>query len=98
MAYMELRAACLAAGASLPPPLTVLRFADLPKFRSTDYDWYLAVNPNGKVPTLVDASNHVTMWDSCAIVAYLSGTACHAFVAVPSLVISCVLIKHLPGI
>jgi hypothetical protein len=72
---MEMRAAAQAAGAPLPPPLTVLRFADMLKFRSTDYEWYLAVNPNGKVPTLVDATQRVTMWDSCAIVAYLCGTA-----------------------
>jgi len=32
---------------------------------------YLAINPNGKVPTLVDGKR--TMWESNAILAYLAG-------------------------
>ena len=32
---------------------------------------YLAINPNGKVPTLVDGTR--TMWESNAILAYLAG-------------------------
>jgi glutathione S-transferase len=72
MVYIELRLAALAAGVAPPPPLTVLRFADMSKFRTTDYDWYLAINPNGKVPTLCDAETKVTMWDSCAMYVHKS--------------------------
>ena len=56
---------------ALPPPLIVIRFADKVKWRNTVYDWYIKINPNGKVPTLCDAAAGVTIWDSCAIVGYL---------------------------
>lgn len=76
MFYIELRAALLACGREPPPPLAIVRFKDVDKFRNTDYDWYLAINPNGKVPTLVDSAAcadtaPIVMWDSCAICSYL---------------------------
>jgi glutathione S-transferase len=33
--------------------------------------WYLAINPNGKVPSLIDGDK--TIWESNAILAYLAG-------------------------
>jgi glutathione S-transferase len=75
MFYIELRAALLACGREPPPPLAIVRFKDVDAFRNTDYDWYLAINPNGKVPTLVDSAAGdqppIVMWDSCAICSYL---------------------------
>lgn len=72
--YAQHSQACLEAGVDVPPPLTVLRFADMKKWRSTSYAWYAAVNPNEKVPTLCDPQHGVCMWDSCAITAYLGDT------------------------
>lgn len=81
MFYIELRAALLASGLEPPPPLAIVRFKDVEAFRNTDYDWYLAINPNGKVPTLVDSAAiagtgqaPIVMWDSCAICSYLLET------------------------
>ena len=40
------------------------------QFGGNDQDWYLAMNPNGLVPTLDDEG--VVLWESNAIVRYLS--------------------------
>lgn len=36
------------------PPLTVHEFMDVNKFRNDKPDWFLEINPNGKVPTVID--------------------------------------------
>jgi glutathione S-transferase len=46
-------------------------YVDMDKFRQEKSAEYLALNPNGKVPLLVDEINGVNVWESCAIVYYL---------------------------
>src|SRR5689334_23356286 len=41
------------------------------KFGKNNEPWYLALNPNGRVPLLVDGS--FTLWESNTIVRYLAG-------------------------
>jgi glutathione S-transferase len=66
-----LRAYDLAGKRSLIPDLEINQFVDVKDFRENKRDWYISLNVNGKVPTLVDSTSHITMWDSCAIVNYL---------------------------
>jgi len=51
------------------PPLQVTVFDE--SFRTHKPAWYLALNPNGKVPTLVHGDR--VIWDSVAICVYLLG-------------------------
>ena len=47
---------------------------ELPEdFRETKPEWYLQLNPNGKVPFLVDPASGASLFESCAIVLYLAG-------------------------
>ena len=46
---------------------------ELPEdFRETKPQWYLQLNPNGKVPFLVDPETGTSFFESCAIVLYLA--------------------------
>lgn len=51
------------------PPLEISTFADIPSFRSNKPDWLLAVNPNGKVPSLSHGS--INLFEGGAICSYL---------------------------
>ncbi|VUC25379.1 unnamed protein product [Clonostachys rosea] len=37
-------------------------------------DWYTKINPNGRVPTIIDPNTDLTLWESGAIVEYLVET------------------------
>lgn len=50
------------------PPLVVHEF-DPSTFRTEKPDWYLKINPNGKVPTM--EHNNIAMWDGTAICCYM---------------------------
>lgn len=73
--YLELEKAYREAGyAEQIPPLRVMEFQDLAAFRKAKPHWYLSLNPNGKVPTFVDAERGVVMFESGAICMYLLDT------------------------
>lgn len=65
--YLELRATY---GASVPD-LQIHEFPDVILFRTSKPAWFLELNPNGKVPVLVDETCDVVMWDGCAICMHL---------------------------
>lgn len=48
------------------PSVRVHEFVDVGSFRSEKADWFLKMNPNGKIPVLVDEKT--TLFESCAIV------------------------------
>ena len=53
------------------PEIEVREWTDIAKFRSKKPAWYLKLNPNGKIPFMIDHKNDVQMFDSCAICTYL---------------------------
>jgi glutathione S-transferase len=58
------------------PPVVINEFSDIVDFRNNKPEWYLALNPNGKVPTFVDPnmSPSLVMFESCAIIFHLLDT------------------------
>jgi glutathione S-transferase len=71
-AFLELRAALGATASTALPPLVVEHFSDVARFRNDKPRWFLEqVNPNGKVPALVDPNVGATVFESCAVVAHL---------------------------
>jgi len=64
-----------------PFPSLSLHTFEVAEFRTHKPDWFLEINPNGKVPALVDREavreaqsetpSSLTLWDGCAISLYL---------------------------
>lgn len=63
--YLELANAYK--GKNVVPPLLVKEFTDIDSYRNRKPEWYLKLNPNGKVPTFVDSGLDLTMWESGAV-------------------------------
>eukprot|EP01135_Chromosphaera_perkinsii_P002691 Nk52_evm59s226 gene=Nk52_evmTU59s226 len=55
-------------------PVFELYTFDREKVRTVKPDWYLAINPNGKVPTYVDEKAGITMRDGTAISLFMLQT------------------------
>jgi len=49
----------------LPHTMTIVEFDDAKKPE------YLAVNPNGRLPSIRDPNTGITLWESAAIIQYL---------------------------
>ncbi|KAJ8605127.1 hypothetical protein CTAYLR_000447 [Chrysophaeum taylorii] len=54
------------------PPITIHEFRDVALFRNKKEDWFLELNPNGKIPVFVDETK--TLWEGGAIVLSLLDT------------------------
>eukprot|EP01134_Creolimax_fragrantissima_P002156 CFRG2156T1 len=62
---------CIGACLKRQPALIVNEFTDANCFRNKKPEWFLEMNPNGKVPVMVDTNTNVTLFESGAICFYL---------------------------